>query len=394
MSHLRSARSTEAPMDWDYTSRKSVEPVWARKDDPATPKKRPLTDANWQPPPLQPPSSPMFGANRNVPFIFNATPSTPAPPVHPWAPPPNFSPTKPIFEPEVHDVDMSEATPPQAEEKRGRSVAAGALRRVYKSRTKARAEKQRSQGVTEEDASDSEDEDENKRVAPIRQSTSNHYTLHMPSPPVPQSDLPYILSGYLQFFFNLALILLFLYLVVQFIITVQRDVQERISEYSMDIVQEIAMCATQYRTNCGTHTVPAMSHQCGVWESCMNRDPSIVGRAKVGAELIAEVVNGFVEPISWKTLTFTLTSLSFLTVFINTLFSIYRSRHQPGTAAPPLHPSYSMPPPTPYQHFGNYMPPATPTPAWGKSWSDPNVDGMQSPTRRRRIEGGGSLKIN
>ena len=34
----------------------------------------------------------------------------------------------------------------------------------------------------------------------------------------------------------------------------------------------------------------------------MNRDPTKVGRAKVGAELIAEVVNGFVEPISWKTL--------------------------------------------------------------------------------------------
>lgn len=34
----------------------------------------------------------------------------------------------------------------------------------------------------------------------------------------------------------------------------------------------------------------------------MNRDPKIVGRAKVGAEMLAEVVNGFVEPISWKTL--------------------------------------------------------------------------------------------
>ena len=34
----------------------------------------------------------------------------------------------------------------------------------------------------------------------------------------------------------------------------------------------------------------------------MNRDPTIVGRARVGAEMIAEVVNGFVEPISWKTL--------------------------------------------------------------------------------------------
>ena len=34
----------------------------------------------------------------------------------------------------------------------------------------------------------------------------------------------------------------------------------------------------------------------------MNRDPTVVGRAKVGAEMIAEVVNSFVEPISWKTL--------------------------------------------------------------------------------------------
>lgn len=45
-----------------------------------------------------------------------------------------------------------------------------------------------------------------------------------------------------------------------------------------------------------------MAHQCASWETCMNRDPTIVGRAKVGAEMIGEVVNGFVEPISWKTL--------------------------------------------------------------------------------------------
>ncbi len=112
---------------------------------------------------------------------------------------------------------------------------------------------------------------------------------------------------------------MFLYLLVQFILTVQRDVEQRISEYSMgkcdrcfknfptkilpDIVQEIAQCAAQYKTNlCATSPIPAMAHQCGVWETCMNRDPTKVGRAKVGAELIAEVVNGFVEPISWKTL--------------------------------------------------------------------------------------------
>lgn len=63
------------------------------------------------------------------------------------------------------------------------------------------------------------------------------------------------------------------------------------------------MCASQYRNNlCSSNPIPAMTHQCASWETCMNRDPTIVGRAKVGAEMIAEVVNGFVEPISWKTL--------------------------------------------------------------------------------------------
>jgi hypothetical protein len=111
--------------------------------------------------------------------------------------------------------------------------------------------------------------------------------------------------------------------VLQFVLTVQRDVEQRISEYSMgipftellseclssdqpfpeDIVQEIAMCALQYKNNlCTSNPIPAMAQQCASWATCMNRDPTIVGRAKVGAELIAEVVNGFVEPISWKTL--------------------------------------------------------------------------------------------
>ena len=63
------------------------------------------------------------------------------------------------------------------------------------------------------------------------------------------------------------------------------------------------MCATLYKNNlCATSPIPAMVQQCSNWESCMNRDPVVVGRAKVGAELIAEVINGFVEPISWKTL--------------------------------------------------------------------------------------------
>jgi hypothetical protein len=76
-----------------------------------------------------------------------------------------------------------------------------------------------------------------------------------------------------------------------------------VEDCSLDIVQEISNCAAQFKANlCGSNPVPAMLRQCGAWETCMNRDPTVVGRAKVGAELIAEVINGFVEPISWKTL--------------------------------------------------------------------------------------------
>lgn len=75
------------------------------------------------------------------------------------------------------------------------------------------------------------------------------------------------------------------------------------AEYSRDVVQDIAHCALQFRENrCGDAPVPAIAAQCGLWKTCMERDPTKVGRARVGAELIAEVVNGFVEPISWKTL--------------------------------------------------------------------------------------------
>lgn len=46
-------------------------------------------------------------------------------------------------------------------------------------------------------------------------------------------NIDLVVHRYLQVFFNLCLILLFLYLVLQFIFTVQRDVEQRISEYSM-----------------------------------------------------------------------------------------------------------------------------------------------------------------
>lgn len=108
---------------------------------------------------------------------------------------------------------------------------------------------------------------------------------------------------YVQFGFNTSLAVIALYILVQFLFMLQRDVEHRVSEYSMDIVQEIAQCSLAYKTNlCAEGKVPAMAAQCAAWETCMNRDPTKVGRTKVSFEVIGEIINTFVEQISWKTI--------------------------------------------------------------------------------------------
>lgn len=386
----RSERSTEAPMDFQFTSRPNVDivPVWKT---PATPLKRTHTDMN---PPFTPSSVPAFGTNSNVPFIFRSPPPK-SPYVHAWAPPADFSPEKAFPQEEIRDVDMVEPSPPKPQETGvdgRRTMALGAVRRVFKSRQKTRG---RTLGHTVEDeggessvSDDGSDEEHFKARQPHVRKLSHHYTLNMPSPAPLKADTPYVLLGYLQFVFNSALVVLFLYLLVQFILTVQRDVEQRISEYSMDIVQEISNCAAQFKANlCGSNPVPAMLRQCGAWETCMNRDPTVVGRAKVGAELIAEVINGFVEPISWKTLAFTLSSLAFMTIFVNSLLSLFRSRLSTPEQAPAQPPQlYSLPPPP------LYPPQQARDPGWRPdSWDDGT---LQTPSRRRRLENGAAAKVS
>ncbi|CCM01438.1 uncharacterized protein FIBRA_03490 [Fibroporia radiculosa] len=415
-------RTVETPMDFEFTSRPSsfTKPVWAQDGD--SPRKRPLADVN-----ASSPTFPTFGAQKpsNVPFLFQEPPPHSS---HPpaWAPPPRFAPEKTFPQPELRDIDMVESSPPrpgreidgaegrdearskeaeraEGEEKGERMLALGGMRRVFRSRQQKRTRsrlgrgRRRGDGIEhsdEESDSDSDGENEGERGL-MPQTTSNHYTLNMAGPAPPPSDLPYVLLGYLQFFFNLSLVLVFLYVLVQFILTVQRDVEQKISEYSMEIVQEIAQCAMQYKANlCATNPIPAMAHQCSVWETCMNRDPSKVGRAKVGAELIAEVVNGFVEPISWKTLVFSLSSLAFATVFVNALLSLYRARINPAahtsTMLPPQPVSAFPIAPPPYSH--HYM--HSPAVEWsGKPWPNAENEVNQTPSRRRKLDGGAVEKI-
>ncbi|KAH8799616.1 Di-sulfide bridge nucleocytoplasmic transport domain-containing protein [Flagelloscypha sp. PMI_526] len=383
-------RSTEAPMDFQFTSRENDEkPVWQLTEEELNARKRQRQESEPPAPFRATTPARTFGTNQNIPFIFN-TPAPQMPTPHPWTPPAGFSAAQAFPTP---DIDMAENDPVKPNDKSSqprRAVATGALQRIYKARHRSRSRRRnnpaRSSG--EDVASDSEEDDDYDPRQSV--TTSHHYTLNMPSAPAPQSDVPYILLGYLQFFFNLSLVLLFLYLLVQTILTVQRDVEHRISEHSLDIVQTIAMCAMSFKNNgCADNRVPHMIQPCAEWETCMNRDPTIVGRARVGAEMIGEIVNSFVESISWKTFLFSLTSLAFLTVFINSLLSLYRSRLMPSPAPIALAPTPQFPYPPP--NFGGYISSPTPAAAWPKPRHGDDDD--RSPTRRRKLEGGDSLKI-
>jgi hypothetical protein len=100
----------------------------------------------------------------------------------------------------------------------------------------------------------------------------------------------------------------------------------------LDILTEISQCSKQYVENrCSPDMrVPAMEKACSVWENCMKKDPSVVGRAKLSAETFAEIINGFIEPISYKTMVFILAAL-FGTIFLsNYAFSMARTKVSAG----------------------------------------------------------------
>ena len=103
---------------------------------------------------------------------------------------------------------MTEASPFRNEDTKGeespvkekdheRPVAGGALRRVYRQRTNRSYTRRRREQEDAEGSSGSDSEDDSN-AGPMTRKTSNHYTLNMPAHPAPQSDLPYILLGYVN----------------------------------------------------------------------------------------------------------------------------------------------------------------------------------------------------
>jgi hypothetical protein len=117
-------------------------------------------------------------------------------------------------------------------------------------------------------------------------------------------DLPNIFMNYVQFLWNVFVVLACIYMVYVCFATINSDVEKSVKDAQFGVMQEIALCKQQWEENkCDRATrVPAMEQFCENWQACIDQDPGLVGRAKVGAGMFAEILNNFVEPLSYKLL--------------------------------------------------------------------------------------------
>ncbi|KAK6465802.1 Di-sulfide bridge nucleocytoplasmic transport domain-containing protein [Scheffersomyces coipomensis] len=169
-----------------------------------------------------------------------------------------------------------------------------------------------------------------KEVMDKSQLTNNGNSNKLVNRLMTDANIPYVLSLYLQLLVNLLLISIVLYLIYIFITTIKEDINQKLSIYISDAIEEISLCSREYYSNkCsiedGNKRVPALEPYCTEWSKCMNRDPQLIGKSKLTAETFADIINGFVKPLSWKSL-FVITLLLFGSLIItNVAFGTYRS---------------------------------------------------------------------
>lgn len=185
-----------------------------------------------------------------------------------------------------------------------------------------------------------------KRPFKVENNTSNSSSLKHSLP------LPSLIMGYAQVLFNSVIISFLLYFSIQFALTIKGDVQTKVSMEINRINAEISNCQRQYQENrCHPdHRVPAMESACVAWQTCIDGGPNSVGSlstAKLAAETFADIINGLIEPISYKTLFFILSSL-FGTIFLsNYALNMAKSRinynihHESSQSLPPKRSSRS-----------------------------------------------------
>ncbi|RLV94960.1 Nucleus export protein brr6 [Spathaspora sp. JA1] len=148
--------------------------------------------------------------------------------------------------------------------------------------------------------------------------------------------VPYTLSLYLQLISNAVLVSILFYIIYNVITTLKGDINHKIETATSEILQEISFCSREYvRNKCSPENglrVPALEQECTELDKCRNRDPQLIARSKITAETFAEIINGFIGKISWKSMILINMLVLGGLVITNVIFVSYRSQWTPLTS--------------------------------------------------------------
>lgn len=116
------------------------------------------------------------------------------------------------------------------------------------------------------------------------------------------ASMPYILSRWLQLSVSMVLNSICFFVLYLAISGLRSDLDRAVEEASAETLAEMAACKDRFLLNrCGAaDRAPALEEVCNNWALCMSRDPDHVKRSHLSASLFAEILNGFVDHLSWK----------------------------------------------------------------------------------------------
>ncbi|KAG0365276.1 hypothetical protein BGZ54_006698, partial [Gamsiella multidivaricata] len=151
---------------------------------------------------------------------------------------------------------------------------------------------------------------------------------------------------YVQVAMNTVFVGVLIYIVANFITTIQSDVSLRTETLLQRERQRRANCEKEYYQvyRCDKPIGAALFTVCEDRKACMEQPEPRIGRASVAAETFALIVNSFVHTISYKTMVFVLVIVFGGLYISNHAISSYRSNHvmhQQHTVVPPSNSSSS-----------------------------------------------------
>ncbi|CAH7681489.1 Di-sulfide bridge nucleocytoplasmic transport domain-containing protein [Phakopsora pachyrhizi] len=176
-------------------------------------------------------------------------------------------------------------------------------------------------------------------ASPPHSTTTNNYltidrwTDHDRQKATLSRETPYTLLVYLQLVFNSSLVTFIIYLIFNLIWMIRNDINHKFVLSSNQLLQEIEICTTEYQSN---RCFPIegrtkfIEQHCINWEKCMNQNPRLISRSKIVAETFAEVMNGFVDTISWKTMLFIFLSIGAGVYTTNLVMNSYKAKWDPS----------------------------------------------------------------